>query len=499
MKDVFEEIVEASPDGVTRFDARGRIVYVNPAAERFMGMPRGDILGKTNLELGFGEGLASLILEAVRRALETGETVVRCFPFDGAVYESHFICTGADAKGKPSVSAYTRDISAREQLADLLRKDRHFAEEVLIATHEPMLVLDSDLRVLSGNEAFHRYFQTNPPEVEGRPFEDVAGAETGGPAGLREHLSRVLEEDGEIRELELEMNIPRLGRRIMSVHAKQIDHLRMILFSLLDVTERTHAMSDLQRDLHDRNNILDRQSRRLRELMVELSETEDRERQRLAELLHDEIQQMLVAVGFKLQLAEREVEAGGKAAGLLNESREVLQSAIDQSRDLSHEISPATFRSEGLERGLCWLAGQMERQQGLRVEVRVEGEVDELAAPLRILLYKAVREMLFNIVKHAEVFEAGLRVRRTGDQVEVVVRDHGKGFDAGAVLDQPSGRGLGLFNIRERLAALNGTLEVESLPGKGSTFRMRVPLSDRLIEKASERSRELVSRSGSGA
>jgi CheY-like chemotaxis protein len=215
-----------------------------------------------------------------------------------------------------------------------------------------------------------------------------------------------------------------------------------------------------------------------------LSETEDRERQRLGDLLHDDLQQMLVGVLFHIEMAESHCKQSPQAVSLLAQARELLEKVIAKSRDLSHELSPATFRTQGLSGGLKWLGEQMRRQHRLDAEVEVDGQVDDMAQPIRILLYKAIREMLFNIVKHAEVDHAFVAVTRKADHVEVVVQDHGKGFDVEAVLDNKSGRGLGLFSIRERLNLLGGRLEVESTQGKGSRFRLVVPLSQPEIEDA---------------
>jgi CheY-like chemotaxis protein len=256
-----------------------------------------------------------------------------------------------------------------------------------------------------------------------------------------------------------------------------------------DVTSQLEAIASLKDDIKQRNEELHAMTRRLRQLVVELSETEDRERQRLADLLHDDLQQMLAGVVFHIDLAESKCRGNREAVGLLANANTLLKDVITKARDVSHELSPAPFHTQGMEGGLTWLADQMYRQHGLDVDLRVNGNVDEMAASIQILVYKAIREMLFNIVKHAGVDHANVRIVREPAHVEVTVQDHGEGFDAEAVLDNKSQHGLGLFSIRERLDVLGGRLDVESTRGEGSRFRLMVPLVQKDIEDAAEQTR----------
>jgi CheY-like chemotaxis protein len=199
---------------------------------------------------------------------------------------------------------------------------------------------------------------------------------------------------------------------------------------------------------------------------------------------------MLVGVRFHSEMAQSHCKGNSDAEPLLDRARELLDEVVQKSRDLSHELSPATFRTQGLSGGLKWLAEQMRRQHQIDVGVHLEGDVDEVAEAIRILLYKSIREMLFNIVKHAEVDHAVVVVTREPSHVEVVVQDHGAGFDVDAVLCNKSGHGLGLFSIRERLNLLGGRLDVESTRGEGSNFRLFVPLTQKQIEEATGEARQ---------
>jgi PAS domain S-box-containing protein len=260
--------------------------------------------------------------------------------------------------------------------------------------------------------------------------------------------------------------------------------VQLLVLNLEDVTERQRAFSELQE-----------RARQLQQLTLELSQTEDRERQRLAEILHDDLQQLLAAAKFHLGLlsncAKSDTETQGEILAMAGEVREMLQEAINKSRSLSHELSPPGLSHNDLQEAFEWLAQQFQRKHGLTVHLDT-GEGGELPSePLRAILYKAAQEMLFNVIKHAGVREAKLRLRRRGGSICLSVSDKGQGFDA----EEP-GRtgGFGLLSIRERVKLLGGRVKVRSTRGKGSTFLIVVPDSQPPATRAGDHAEDQAAR-----
>ena len=139
-------------------------------------------------------------------------------------------------------------------------------------------------------------------------------------------------------------------------------------------------------------------------------------------------------------------------------------------RGLAVELRPSSLDDFGLVPALERLASSLEERSGMRVAV--EANLDERLPPEHeTVLYRVVQEALTNVVKHAEATSVSVVVGRRGDGVTVVVEDDGKGFDPDTVRPEA----LGLLGMRERLALLDGTLAIESAPGKGSTFIGFVP------------------------
>jgi len=241
-----------------------------------------------------------------------------------------------------------------------------------------------------------------------------------------------------------------------------LGEVQLLVLNLEDVTERQKAFFELQE-----------QARQLQRLTLELSQTEDRERQHLAEILHDDLQQLLAAAKFHLGLLNSRITQDAPSQKIAVLVKDLLKQAIDQSRSLSHELSPPVLSHGDLRETFGWLACQVHAKHGLTVHLDVGGGI-ELPSTLKSLLYKAAQELLFNVVKHAGVREARLRLRHRRGYVCLSVSDQGRGFDT-QEFDQA--RGLGLLRVREQIKFLGGRLKVRSTQGGGSLFIIAVPNS----------------------
>jgi signal transduction histidine kinase/CheY-like chemotaxis protein len=211
----------------------------------------------------------------------------------------------------------------------------------------------------------------------------------------------------------------------------------------------------------------------LRALANDLTQTEERERRRIAKILHDDLQQLLVAARMRLETAQKRMGAEERQ-GMLRDTRQLITEAIGLARDLSHDMSLVVLHEQGLSAAMGWMAKWMEQNHGLKVSLEADGMTDPADENLSVALFQSARELLFNVTKHAGVKEAELKMSRSGDGgIEIVVSDKGAGFDpAQAGTRGAKGASLGLFSIRERLELLGARMEVESAPGLGARFRL---------------------------
>lgn len=257
--------------------------------------------------------------------------------------------------------------------------------------------------------------------------------------------------------------------------------------AMMDITELKAREAELVRtrdelvetslQLKDSHAALEQRARQLARLASELNLTEQRERQRIAKILHDDLQQLLVSAKFTLGAVQSQVHE----EPVLTEIKtvcELINESIAASRSLTTELSPVILQ-RGLVAGLKWLGRWMEQKHKLKVELRIEDPIETgVEFANEVLLYEMVRELLFNVVKHAQTDAALVELGQSQGRFRLVVSDLGKGFDAAAMWKRTAdkGTGFGLFSIQERLTLLGGSLTVESRPSQGARFTVTLPL-----------------------
>lgn len=251
--------------------------------------------------------------------------------------------------------------------------------------------------------------------------------------------------------------------------------------AMIDQTEsfRTRAaaaeykahLEDLNRELEHRASEAERRTQQLQKITLQLTHAEHRERRRIARFIHDQLQQLLVTA--KLQTG---MLAGADADSIearAQRMRELLDTALERSRDLSHELCPPVLYDYGLAEAVEWLAEQYREDQLMDVAVRVEPGFQATHQDLEVFLFQTVRELLLNALKHGGATRTTVALANTDEQIILTVEDDGIGSETGQVPRSPPG--IGLTAIRERLDMLGGTLELDTDPGQGLRVTVRCP------------------------
>ncbi len=255
----------------------------------------------------------------------------------------------------------------------------------------------------------------------------------------------------------------------------------------LRVRERTadlsRAIDSLQSEVQARilaEQALRDRSNQLRELASELTLAEQRERRRMAKVLHDDLQQLLVGARFQLSPLQRFRDPAVQNA--VKTVNELLSKSVDISRTLTSELSPPILYEGGLIPALEWLDRWMQEKHGLKIHLQFDrSESDSEPDDIKVLLFEAARELLLNVVKHSGVDIADVRLSTKDELLQLTVSDQGRGFDLADLTKRGFSGGHGLFGIRERIESFGGSLLIDSRPGEGSRFVLVVP-----VEKASE-------------
>jgi signal transduction histidine kinase len=238
-----------------------------------------------------------------------------------------------------------------------------------------------------------------------------------------------------------------------------------------DITARKHAEEELKR-----------RSRQLAELASKLVMVEHRERRRLADLLHEELQQLVV--GARIQVHTLLEATRGSNRRRLDVLQEALGEILDLSRSITKDLAPPVFPQKDLAVTFQWLVNNILQRQGLAVSLRMSRTFKSINEIRIVLLFTAARELLLNVVKHAGVKQAELCLRQRAGGIELEVRDKGTGFDLQTLKAVDADHGFGLFSIRERAELLGGTLAIDSAPGQGTRVVLSLPLSATKIKGA---------------
>ena len=244
----------------------------------------------------------------------------------------------------------------------------------------------------------------------------------------------------------------------------------------------TRAQLEAQKDRLEKR--VAKQMGQVQALSSALTLAEQRERQAISYVLHDDLQQQLYGIQMQAHFLLDDAKAQGQEA-VREQAGDIytaLGEAVRKTRTLAVELNPPVLPEAGLKAALAWLAHQMEDEYHLHVDVQAEASPTVPSEEMRVLLVRAVRELLFNVVKHAEVEQATVRLSHVEpDFIRIDVIDQGVGFcvacaeeNKGAVVD-PAAGGFGLYSVRERVRLFGGKLEITSERGGGTCATILVP------------------------
>jgi len=230
------------------------------------------------------------------------------------------------------------------------------------------------------------------------------------------------------------------------------------------VLERKHEMQ--RKQIEDNQNNLRRLSHRL-------VQAQEHERQALSRELHDEVGQMMTALGIELGNIEDLKNADDRTfRERVNDAKRLNGDAMRTIRDLAMGLRPSMLDDIGLEAALQWQGREFSRHTGVPASVEVEGNLDELSDAQRTCIYRVVQEALTNCARHANAKHVVVSIRSKRGYVVVVVHDDGVGFNAQTTVRG----GLGLLGMQERVKALDGRIDISSEPRGGTTIRVQLPI-----------------------
>ncbi|MEW6707631.1 MAG: ATP-binding protein [Pseudomonadota bacterium] len=356
---------------------------------------------------------------------------------------------------------------ARKFNADALRYSEASWRTLFEQATEGIFIADHEGRYTDVNAAGCALLRCGREQIVGRTIADLLSPEE--TARLAAERAGAMRGDTQVGEWNLRRGD---GTWVaVEVSARMLDG-RWIAF-VHDISERRQRLQAAQDAAGELERRVAERTKQLRKLAAELEAASSRERRQIARDLHDDLGQTLAAVRIRMaglcQDPRDDVRAkAGEIAALVDQ-------ADRATRSLAAQLAPAVLYELGLLPALEWLAEEIGQRFDLFVSVHDDGKPKPLSQEARSIVYRAVRELLINVAKHARVSKAVVRVESDAACLAVTVSDAGVGFGVPAGDGAPR-QGLGLRSVRERLSFVGGTFEIRSVPGDGTEAVLRVPL-----------------------
>jgi PAS domain S-box-containing protein len=514
-------ILDAAEESIWLCDPEGRIQLANPTAAQRFGIPLANLMGRRMdearpLEPGPGR------LERIREVVATALALDFEDEADGLRFH-HSLLPITDGQGQvTAIAGFSQDITQASRAEEAIRQSHRrlevLSEAVAALLHgedpreliaslarQIMATLQCQLFVThladpdTGRLALYacggiRHEDALQLAYQGTPLPFCANASCTAClyVGERVHLDHapppLLAEQYGIRAYACRPLLTASGqtagtlafgttsravfsREDLALMTAVTNHIAIALENQKSRAMLRRTSAELERKVVERTAEVGTLVRQLRALAAERIETEQRERKRLALLLHDHLQQLLVAAQIRVGLLK---ETKGKPAqNQCDEVLAILREAIAASRSLAVELSPPILQQGGLGAALGWHAKRMNELFGFAVHLRTTS-IQEPGEPVKMLLFESVRELLLNATKHADVKEAVVTLEEGLDGwLRLVVEDAGLGFTPAGLA--PGESGFGLFSIQQRLAHFGGRMDLHSAPGCGTRVTLLVP------------------------
>jgi PAS domain S-box-containing protein len=459
--------VEMDLQGNLTFANRRAAEYTGHTTELLCGMHMSQLLAAEDLERANAD-LAKVLTEP-----NAGPIEYRFRHKDGS-----FLCGETNTlllqkAGTPvGFQVTVANVTGRKQAEEELRKSQRMLRLVLDTIPACVFWKDRDSVYLGCNRKFSQAIGLGEPEeVIGKTDHDIFRDKEMADR-FRDWDRRVMATDTPMLRLVERWSRAGSAEQMWAETSKIPLHdnegsVVGILGTYEDITDRKRAEEDL--DAH---------RQRLRSLASEISLAEERERRRIAVGLHDNVAQDLIAA--TTQLADcPEGQRDPRCAKCVGDVQENLQKAIHQVRTLTFELGSTLLYECGLVAALDEAVEDFQETHGIRSSFEDDGVAKPLGPDLGALVFRAVRELLVNVAKHASASRLTVSTTRDDEGVKVVVEDDGDGFDVAAAASA-AGKAMkfGLFGIRERLEYLGGEMRLESEPGHGARITLVVPLKD---------------------
>lgn len=459
-------LLNAPTESAILVDTEGTILDINRIAAQRLGKSAKSLIGMSiydYLPTDIAEYRQARGYEVVR----SGKPVRFQDQRGGSYYDTNIYPVFDDDGKVSALAVFSGDITVRKKAERALRESEERLKILFESAPDTIYLIDSEGRFVDGNRAAMELIGFAKDEVIGKSLAEMGLLSAGQLSKAKTNLKKVA--TGKLSGPN-EYALKRKDGTHISVEVRtfpvKIGGKMLTLGIARDITEYKRTEKEL----------LEHQAK-LKSLASQLSLTEERERHRLATELHDQISQSLVISKIKLDQL-RKSSTSDEFNKPLEDICNCLGQIIDDTRTLTFDLSYPILYELGFEAAVAeWLTDQIQEKHRIETEFEDDGRQKPLDDDIRVLLFRNVRELLINIIKHAKANKVRVSIRRVKEHINVSVEDDGVGFDPVEVASMATKRAeFGLFSIRERLEQLGGIIEIVSGLGRGSKITMIAPL-----------------------
>jgi PAS domain S-box-containing protein len=463
-----KSMIELAPDAIIVVNKFGVIVSCNGAAQKISGYSKDELVGRHFTKLGVFKPkdipkYLSMFVKVLKGSVHE--------PFEVDFIQKNgskgIVEVRVSLLEDGNIQAIATDIAERKTAGQALRESEERLKVLFESAPDAIYLIDSEGRFVDCNNAALELVGFARDEVIGKTLDEIGLLSRGQLSKAEANLKKVVA--GKLS-----------GPNEYTLKRKDGSHVSVEVRTFPVKIGGKILTQGIARDItgHKRTEkkLLEHQAK-LKSLASRLSLAEERERYRLATDLHDQISQSLVISKIKLDQL-------GKSSGSdefkdsLKDISNCLGQVIDDTRALTFDLSYPILYELGFEAAVAeWLTDQIQVKHGIKTEFTNDGHQKPLDDDIRVLLFRNVRELLINVVKHARPKKVKVSICRIKDNIRISVEDDGVGFDPHEVMSMSAKKAqFGLFSVHERLEQLGGLIEIDSKAGRGTKITMMAPL-----------------------
>jgi len=357
--------------------------------------------------------------------------------------------------------ALVLEITERIQTEQAYRLSEGRLAGILDIAEDAIIVIDEGRSIILFNQGAARLFGYEPDEIMSRPIDQLL------PARFRDPHAH------HIRSFALSPEFARpmaQRREVFGLRKDGTEFPAEASISKLTVGDKT-TFTVILRDMTDRL----RTERQLQSLTTQLMTAQEEERRRISRELHDDINQRLALLAIEMGHIETlPAMSADQLRQAMQSLAQRLETISDDVRLMAYRFHSSILEDLGLSAALKNLAEEWSKRTGIKTVVVQEERTDPVPHEISSCLYRIAQESLANVVKHAQASRVEIELTYDGQEVTLAIRDTGIGFDLEQI--RTHHHGLGLVNMRERARSVQGRLEIQSEPGRGTEISVQIPL-----------------------